>query len=292
MLLCFFSALASYRLFLEGFEDIVAEGLEAIIAGEGRAPDQFRILPYLLLGLIREFSSSIGVEGWKIPILLFETLSLFAAACFLRPLFRSRKEADAGILLLLLVYPFLMFDGVRSIAAFILFQSSMMLTLFHCGWNGLTRKLGFVVALVLFSLTRADIALLVGLVCAICMGLRVWEIVLLVSIPVITQLILSNVVFPEAEYYSALIMLAENLTFNYLLNNPLSYLLAGLLLLRTEAIKEFLRGQDKSGLIICCLMLAYFVTVLVIGRPNEYRLFLPFLPILLLLRKRMAGNPD
>lgn len=40
-LLVLFAAFASYRLHLEGFEDVVGTGLEDIIDGNGRAPDQY-----------------------------------------------------------------------------------------------------------------------------------------------------------------------------------------------------------------------------------------------------------
>ena len=83
-LLSVFAAFASYRLHLEGFEKVVGDGLDAIINGTGRAPDQYRIFPYLVLAGMKESLSPWFGESWKYSILLFEALSLFGFALFLR----------------------------------------------------------------------------------------------------------------------------------------------------------------------------------------------------------------
>ena len=62
------------------------------------------------------------------------------------------------------------------------------------------------------SATRADIALLFAIrsVGAAGLGLRAQS--ALIAIPLIAQLLLSNLVFSEAEYYSQLFMLKDNLS--------------------------------------------------------------------------------
>ena len=73
-----FSAFASYRLHLDSFIDLYSAGLEEIINGVGRAPDQYRYLPYLLLDQIRHTLTIIIGENieWKWPLITFEATFL------------------------------------------------------------------------------------------------------------------------------------------------------------------------------------------------------------------------
>ena len=283
-LLSVFAAFASYRLHLEGFEKVVGDGLDAIINGTGRAPDQYRIFPYLVLAGMKESLSPWFGESWKYSILLFEALSLFGSALFLRGV--SSRVPSSYISLLLLIYPFLMFDGVRSIAAFILLMSSIFIFFFSHPSPRVRVKLGFYAMLVLFSFTRADIALLVGLVCSVYMLLGIWEKCITVAIPLICQLLLSTKIFPNAQYYSDLIMVSDNISLVHFFNNPMTYLLSGCAIYYWSSIREFMIHLYQEQKFILLLLAGYLLTVFIVGRPNEYRLFLPMLPIILLILEK------
>ena len=73
------------------------------------------------------------------------------------------------------------------------------------------------------SATRADI----GLLFAICnfgvAGFSRLTQSALIAIPLIVQLLLSNLMFTEAECYSQFVMLRDNLTLRYLGSSPITY---------------------------------------------------------------------
>ena len=285
-LLSAFAAFASYRLHLEGFEEVVGNGLNAIIDGTGRAPDQYRILPYKILSFIRTLMSPwVGLQ-WKYPVLIFESLSLFGAVYFLRGLSANYRKNHIFLTMLLLIYPYLMFDGVRSTASFILLLSSATVFLFNHATPSVSMKVGFYSTLILFSFTRADIALLIGLVCSVYMSFVLWEKFIVVGIPIIVQLLLSNTIYPGAKYYSELIMVTDNLSLLYFINNPTTYLLAALAIFYWERIRELVTHLHAENRFVLIIIAGYILTVFVIGRPNEYRLFLPLLPVILLIANR------
>lgn len=205
----------------------------------------------------------------------------------MRKLFLSKSESQLGILLLLLIYPFLMFDGVRSIAAFILLMSYLSVSYFNTENPTWGRQLTFFAVLVIFSFSRADIALLIGLVCALSMGLHPLAKLLTAIVPLLVQYLLGNYIYPESEYYADVIMLGDNLSLVYFANNPATYLLLAVLL-HWQAIKDFLADKYRHEKLILALLLGYVLTVFIVGRPNEFRLFLPLLPVILLLRLKSA----
>ena len=183
-----------------------------------------------------------------------------------------------------------MFDGVRSIAAFILLMSSISIFFFSHSSPLVRVKLGFYAMLVLFSFTRADIALLVGLVCSVYMLLGIWEKCITVAIPLTCQLLLSTKIFPNAQYYSDLIMVSDNISLVHFLNNPMIYLLSGCAIYYWSSIREFMIHLYQEQKFIL-LLAGYLLTVFIVGRPNEYRLFLPMLPIIfLILEKSKYGS--
>jgi len=73
------------------------------------------------------------------------------------------------------------------------------------------------------SATRGDI----GLLFAICnfgvAGFSRLTQSALIAIPLIVQLLLSNLMFTEAECYSQFVMLRDNLTLRYLGSSPITY---------------------------------------------------------------------
>ena len=127
------------------------------------------------------------------------------------------------------------------------------------------------------SATRADIALLF-VICSVGaagLGLRAQS--ALIAIPLIVQLLLSNLVFSEAEYYSQLFMLKDNLSLRYLASSPITFALIALLIRYCEAIKGLVSYGAKANKSVVFAMAAYTITLCLIARPDEYRLFLPLI---------------
>ena len=96
-----------------------------------------------------------------------------------------------------------------------------------------------------------------------------------------SQLLLSNLVFSQAEYYSQLFMLKNNLSLRYLASSPITFALIALLIRYCEAIKGLVSYGAKANKSVVFAMAAYTITLCLIARPDEYGLFLPFLPLIL-----------
>ena len=284
-----FAAFASYRLHLEGIEEFAFPILDAIVEFEGRAPDQYRILPYLLLSATRQFLELFFQQdiGWKYPIILFETLSLFLASISLTLIMRRNEHKVLVLLLLFLCFPFLMFDGIRATASFILLLSASMLLL--CNYPAIVKtKVLFFFLLLAFSFTRADVALLVGLIASIYLRFSIVEKIIVALIPLIIQYLLITFIFVDAEYFSELIMIGDNISLVYFAGNPMSYLLIGLVIFFWEKTRGLISELIKNQPMVFILMVGYIGVIFIIGRPNEYRLFIAYLPIVLTILEQRA----
>ncbi len=275
-----FSAFASYRLHLESFIDLYSAGLEEIINGVGRAPDQYRYLPYLFLDQIRDILTVIIGEdiGWKWPLITFE--ATFLALGLSSLVSYSPKQLDYRIIVITtaLIYPFIMFDGVRSIASFVFFMSCFLLLISKSNFFAGRRAL-FYSVLVAFSFTRADVAILVGLVASHHMHYRIPEKLVVATIPTLTQILLMQYIFPSAEYFSKVLMFKDNVSAIYIVGNPVTYLILGAIIAYWRKFSDFLATVNKHHRFPLILCIGYIATIFVVGRVNEYRLFLPFLPI-------------
>lgn len=151
-------------------------------------------------------------------------------------------------------------------------------------------KVRFSITLLAFSFTRADMALLLSLVCAIYMMQFIAEKVLTAAIPIAVQILLVAVIYPDAEYYSDLLMVVDNISLIYFINNPTTYLLVGVVIIYWSETRDFLRNLYVEQSLVFVFLAGYVLAVFVVDRPNEYRLFLPLLPVVLLvLEKRRLG---
>jgi hypothetical protein len=180
----------------------------------------------------------------------------------------SRLRIRLILIFLLLTYPFMMFDGYRPISSFILFLSS--LTMLLCQQHTLPmRKLAFFLLLLTFSFTRADVALVLAVISFAYVSFNNLEKGLIVVIPIGIQLLLSRVLFPEAEYFSSVVMIMDNLGGRFLIGSPLSYLIIGLLICFWSEVAGFVSSawrQRKQALIP---LLSYCVLLFIIARPNQ-----------------------
>jgi hypothetical protein len=278
-----FAALASYRMHIEGLEEGVFPIFQALIEMEGRAPDQYRILPYLLIQAIRELLQIvIGQEITpKYPVIIFDALFLCLSCLLLKRIFTSINVFPVT-LVLLLIYPYLMFDGYRPVESFILFLCVTITAVLVLA-DRKYRPMKFLGLLAVLSFTRADVALLMALAGLAFLPMALWQRTVAIAIPLAVQWVLSCVLFPDAEYFSTVVMLADNFSGRFLFASPVTYLLIATAVAAHRQIKEFFTFTWQRHRSVLLLLLAYGAVLLVIARPNEYRLFLPMLPIVLIL---------
>ena len=234
-----------------------------------------------MIGVIRD-GISLFVDSdlqlrYSIPV--FDGFFLFLSALALIKHFNCVRDIQTGWLFL--IYPFLMFGGYRPTASFILFLPVHTVTQIRKTGDYQSRAWPLALLTLLMSATRADIALLFAIcsVGAAGLGLRTQS--ALIAIPLIVQLLLSNLVFSQAEYYSQLFMLKDNLSLRYLASSPITFALIALLIRYCEAIKGLVSYGAKANKSVVFAMAAYTITLCLIARPDEYRLFLPFLPLIL-----------
>lgn len=278
-----FSALASYRMHIEPIEGFALPILEAITNLDGRAPDQYRIIPYFIIGVFQDSADWLIGENLsaKYPVIFFDALFLCASAIVLRLKFQVPQQQWL-ILGLFLIYPFTMFDGYRPISSYLLFLSTLwIITVYHNAVSA--RKIKLFLLVVIFSFSRADVALLMVAIAVIEPGNRmlIVEKIALVGIPLLTQLLLQFLIFPEAVYFSPVIMVSDNASLKFILSSPLTYLTLGLLLHYWNHVWAFLRFMAKYHNRILIVCVCYVLALFVVARPNEFRLYLPFLPIVL-----------
>ena len=82
---------------------------------------------------------------------------------------------------------------------------------------------------------------------------------------------------------TSLVMISDNLSLRFLASSPLTYFLIALLVGYWPSIINFIKQVAKTHVFVLVAMCGYVVTLFVIARLNEYRLFLPFLPLVLWL---------
>jgi hypothetical protein len=285
MLASVFAAWGSYLIHVIPIEEPSLPILEALIELSGRAPDQYRVVPYLLIGLIQDAINSLpGIDvELRYPVLIFDSVFLYLSVMSIRKHFDSIGGQSIQWFLLL-IYPFLMFDGYRPTASFILFLS-IHIVVFMRNANAGNKKawFPFTLLIVLMSFTRADVAILFAVSA---LGLANASMLLKICVaivPLAVQVLLSTVIFSDAEYFSQLVMISDNLSLRFLASSPLTYFLIALLVGYWPSIINFIKQVAKTHVFVLVAMCGYVVTLFVIARLNEYRLFLPFLPLVLWL---------
>lgn len=274
---------AAYRIHILAIEEFALPILEAVINFDGRAPDQYRLLPYALLRAVSELTSLFPFDDYnlRISILVFDTSFLALAALALRRNFPA-IVTPKFLWLLFLIYPYLMFDGYRPISAFILFVCVIAVQALPRAQDGNAMTLSIALTSILvLSFSRADVALLYAFIFATTLHISLPSKAVLIGLPVATQALLSFVLFPNAEYFSAVLMLSRNLSGTLLLASPLSYFVLALALYYWRDILTFSKILLKDDKWFFFAIIGYAALLLLIAMPNEYRLFLPILPLIL-----------
>lgn len=285
LLLAAFLANAANKFFVADLDYELANGFYAkIFEGVGDAPDQYRILPLGPLKLLCDylpFNHAVLVYNLFFSFLVFELFWLIMGG-----LSRSKKFTFNA--LFGLFYIFAQYSGWRPDTMGLMLVSALLalpgifLTGENPNFKSVSRSLAISLLLIGLAFSRADIALFFAVLFAIYQT-KSWALRLLwVGIPLATQFVLQEFLFPEAEYYSEKIMLWANLSGYYFARHPASYLFLALILAFWKPIGRFLRST-WSHRWFYLLLLGYLGLVLVIGRLNEYRLYLPFVPIFLVI---------
>jgi hypothetical protein len=276
-LLAIFVAQAANKFFVADLDHELLHGFyKRIFEFRGDAPDQYRILPLLpikWLCLWLPFNHA---------VLIYNVIFGFGVLEIHWRLGRSlalswRLGLSFGLSIL---YIFLQYTGWRP---------DTMGLLLLCGLSALaikelrdatTRILVYGLCILVLSWSRADIALIYALFGTF---YRKTQYAIWIPIPILSQILMQEAIFPEAQYYSKTIMLADNLKGFYLMQQPATYLFAAAVLIFWRPLRAFWAATIQKNLYFYLLIAGYLVLVLVIGRVNEYRLYLPFLPLLLVI---------
>jgi hypothetical protein len=254
-----------------------------ILQFQGDAPDQYRIFPLLPLKYLCAWMP------FNTAVLLYNMVFGMVALELLWRLSRGLAEnlrwgLGFG---LAISYIFLQYTGWRPDTMGLLVLCMVAALLLRDLRDASLRMLLYGVSIVLISFSRTDIALIYALFGTF---YRKRSYALFIPIPIIVQIMLQEWIFPNAQYYSKVFMLRDNLSLYYLSRHPGTYLLAATILVFWKPIFAFVKGTFRKNVYFYLLVMGYGLLVLVIGRLNEYRLYLPFLPLLLLIAHGRKSN--
>lgn len=284
LLLAAFVANAANKFFVPDLEYEAAHSFYArIFAFQGDAPDQYRILPLLPVKLLCYWMP------FNTAVLIYNFICTFLCFSIFGRLLRGVEAAKAWGFQFVFAgaYIYTQYTGWRP--------DTMGLVLIAAAlawWNvsvkeDRLRQAGLLAGILALAFSRSDFALAIALFHAV-YHVKSWPLRLaLVAIPLSAQLLLQWVLFPQAHYYTQTVMIFDNLSGYYLLRNPATYILLASVLAFWPAISKgfaWLRVHYPYFLLIFA---AYFVLVLWVGRVNEFRIFLPFCPTLLVLWREM-----
>jgi hypothetical protein len=276
-LLACFLANAANKFFVADLDIEAIQGAYAkIFAGQGDAPDQYRILPLLPLSALCSWLP------FNTAVLLYNVVFGFLTLELLWAIVPGVAEGRKYALSILFAgaYIYCQYTGWRPDTMGMVFLASMSawaaLRLPASAWrDGLLLLL--VVAL---SFSRADMALALAVILS-AYFLRTLPVrIALPLLPLGIQALLQWGIFPDARYYTKPVMIWDNLSGYYLVRNPATYLILAVLLIYRLPLLQFARFLWKLYPIVCLVLIGYLGLVLVVGRVNEYRLYLPFLPFI------------
>lgn len=282
LLLAAFLANAANKFFVGDLEYEAEHQFYArIFDSQGDAPDQYRILPLLpLKALTSRLSFNYSVLIYNI---FFGFLALELFSFLMRGWSESRKYSFVALFSILYIY--CQYTGWRPDTMGLMVAVAGTLALAEGMKTGPIRHLALLGGIALISFCRADIALAYAVIFAFYYTENwIWR-GAMVLVPIAAQLLLQSVLFPDAEYYSEKFMLWDNLRLYYLLRHPATYLILAVLIAWRKPIFTFLRSSLKKYWGAYIIFGGYLLLVLFIGRLNEYRLYLPFVPFFLVMAR-------
>ncbi len=285
-LLAIFVANAANKFFVVDLEYELGHGFyERILAFSGDAPDQYRILPLLPLRLIWSYMP------FNHAVLVYNMIFGFGVLELQWQMSRGLQASWRWALGfgLAIAYIYLQYTGWRPDTM------GLLLLCYAAAWvlrdmrDASLRMVLYGLCIVALSFSRAEIALIFALF-ATFYRKRIYAI--FIPIPILCQLLLQWVIFPKATYYTKTFMLWDNLKLHYLSHHPATYLILATIVVFWRPIKSFIDRTIEKNHYFYLLIVGYVLLVFVIGRVNEYRLYLPFLPLLLIVahgRKQPQG---
>ncbi|MEO1517097.1 MAG: hypothetical protein AAFV95_18885 [Bacteroidota bacterium] len=290
LLLAAFLANAANKFFIIELDYELTHGFyERIFQGTGDAPDQYRILPLLAIKGVRTamrwiqpsapFNHAVMVVNFFCGFLLFE---IFFRLLSHRPQ-RERYGFNIGLAVL---YIYTLYTGWRPDSLALLLVCSLVMWLGQW-FRGARQYAVLTLGIVALSFCRSDMAAIYAVFLSFT-WLSSWpQRILLVTWPFAIQFFLQFYLFVDATYYTKPIMIWDNLSGYYLARNPASWLLAALLLLYFEKLWSYIRHSIRQMPIFYVLLVGYVFLVLFVGRLNEYRLYLPFIPLWMVLDQKL-----
>lgn len=280
-LLAAFLANAANRFFIPDLDyELEHRFYQRIFEGVGDAPDQYRILPLLVLDACWRLLKAIRPgTPWNHAVLLFNGLFGFMVleGFYRLATFWTAYQRLLFNLLFAAAYIYTQYTGWRPDTL------GLELACILCVWlwqNAPGRPYWSLPAITALALCRADVALVFALFQAIYLERARWLKTVLVAIPVVTQYVLQTFLFPNARYYTQPFMLFDNLGGYYLAYNPATWGILAAVWLFWDAIRAFARQVRSNYPWLPWLLAGYTGLVLIVGRLNEYRLYLPFIPLL------------
>ncbi len=276
-LMAIFLANAANKFFVVDLDYELTHGFYArIFQGLGDAPDQYRILPLLPLKWLCDwlpFNHAVLVYN-----LVFGWVVLELQWRLAREL--SEKWRWAAGFGLCVFYIYLQYTGWRPDTLGLLTLCLVAAMIIKEMRDASLRFVLYGLCIVLLSFSRADIALIYALFATF---YRKKIYAAYIPIPIVSQILLQSVIYPDAVYYSKTVMLLDNLHLHYIVRHPLTYLLPAVVLAFWGQIKSFVAATIQKNYYFYLLIAGYLLLVLLIGRINEYRLYLPFVPLLLVI---------
>lgn len=292
-LLAIFTANAANKFFIEDLDyERDHQFYEKIFEGKGEAPDQYRILPLLGIKWLRA-----GLELIRPHVPFNHAVLIYNVICsfllyflLLRLLIPIWEEKRIFTFLVLFsgAYIYTQYTGWRPDTLGLLLIATAFVFGILQFKKPLSSSFGVVDLFAVFGIlflafSRSDIALLYGVFLAY-YHFRCWLTrILLLALPLATQYFLQFYLYKDAAYYTHAFMLWDNLGGYYLARNPGTWLIAAVIIIYWSSIRSYLQQTWRAYWLFYGLLLGYLFLILVVGRLNEYRLYLPFLPLLVYL---------
>lgn len=287
LLLAAFLANAANKFFVPDLEYEAANSFYAkIFEFHGEAPDQYRILPLLGIKVIE------GFLPFNLAVMAFNFLTAFLCFELLFVMLRKASIQSRLTFNLILagVYIYLQYTGWRPDTMGLLLVGILAILPGFSLPPGPLKQLLTLLGITALAFCRSDIAVVYGVFLAIYQSGPISVRLLFPVIPVVVQLALQFVIFKNAEYYTKPMMLWDNLGMKYLVRNPATWLIPVVILIYFRPITKFIQRSWNSFRFLYLLLAGYVILVLFVGRINEYRLYLPFVPLFIWAWDRTAAN--
>lgn len=278
LLLAVFLANAANKFFVPDLKYEDAHQFYAkVFQFHGQAPDQYRILPLLGLKVL------CGHLPFNHAVLVFNFLTSFVCFEIFYRLLRKARPIHRLVFNVVLAVSFiyLQYTGWRPDTMGLLLVALLtLLPGFFLPKSALQTALIFM-GVIALAFSRSDIALVYAVFLAIYQPMHIALRLGLVALPILVQVSLQNWIFADATYYTKPWMLWDNLGGHYFFRNPATWLIFAVMVGFYAKIGQFVRKTWKSFRILYVLIAGYLVLVLFVGRINEYRLYLPLVPLLI-----------